>query len=80
MHLCIVIKEQSINPQDKVMNEELEKIELQIERLKTAIRQAQRKAKILEADMDEYIDELLELLSEAIKEKEKLKRSNNKAL
>lgn len=56
------------------MNEELEKIELQIERLKAAIQQAQRKAKILEMDMDEYIDELLELLSEAIKEKEKLKK------
>ena len=74
MYLCIVIKEQSINPKNKVMNEELEKIELQIERLKTAIRQAQRKAKILEMDMDEYIDELLELLSDAIKEKEKLKK------
>lgn len=57
-----------------MMNEELEKIELQIERLKAAIQQAQRKAKILEMDMDEYIDELLELLSEAIKEKEKLKK------
>lgn len=56
------------------MNEELEKIELQIERLKAAIQQAQRKAKILEMDMDEYIDELLELLSEAIKEKEKLRK------
>lgn len=74
MHLCIVIKEQNINPKSKVMNEDLEKIELQIERLKVAISQAQRKARILEIDMDEYIDELLELLSEAIKEKEKLKK------
>lgn len=57
------------------MNEELEKIELQIERLKVAIQQAQRKAKILEIDMDAYIDELLELLSEAIKEKENLKKT-----
>ena len=64
----------------KVMDEELEKIELQIERLKSAIRQTQRKAKILEIDMDEYIDELLELLSATIKEKEKLKKENNKAL
>lgn len=74
MYLCIVIKEQNINPKSKVMNEDLEKIELQIERLKVAISQAQRKARILEIDMDEYIDELLELLSEAIKEKEKLKK------
>lgn len=67
-------------PKSKVMDEELEKIELQIERLKSAIRQTQRKAKILEIDMDEYIDELLELLSATIKEKEKLKKENNKAL
>ncbi len=58
------------------MNEELEKIELQIERLKVAIQQARRKAKILEIDMDKHIDELLDLLSEAVKEKEILKKKN----
>lgn len=75
MYLCRYDKHPHVNLKRKMMNEELEKIELQIERLKVAIQQAQRKAKILEIDMDAYIDELLELLSEAIKEKENLKKT-----
>lgn len=60
------------------MENELEKIELHIERLKAAIMLTQRKARILERDMSEEIDRLLELLSETLKKrndiKEKLKK------
>lgn len=60
------------------MENELEKIELHIERLKAAIMLTQRKARILERDMSEEIDRLLELLSETLKKKDDIKEKLKK--
>lgn len=49
-------------------------MELHIERLKAAIQLTQRKAEVLEINLDDRINDLLEQLSEAIKEKEILKK------
>lgn len=60
------------------MENELEKIELHIERLKAAIMLTQRKARILERDMSEEIDRLLELLSETLKRRDDIKEKLKK--
>ncbi len=60
------------------MENELEKIELHIERLKAAIMLTQRKARILERDMSEEIDRLLELLSETLKKRDDIKEKLKK--
>jgi hypothetical protein len=60
------------------MENELEKIELHIERLKAAIMMAQRKARILETDMSDEIDRLLGLLSETLKKKDDIKEKLKK--
>jgi hypothetical protein len=60
------------------MENELEKTELHIERLKAAIMMAQRKARILETDMSEEIDRLLGLLSEALKKRDYIKENLKK--
>lgn len=60
------------------MENELEKTELHIERLKAAIMMAQKKARILETDMSEEIDRLLELLSETLKKRDYIKENLKK--
>lgn len=55
---------------------DLERIELEIEKVNQRIRNWQRKAKILEVDPDlsnRIIDEMLTELSELIKKRDKLK-------
>ncbi|WP_289290611.1 hypothetical protein [Bacteroides sp. 41_26] len=60
------------------MENELEKIELHIERLKAAIMMTQRKARVLETDMSDKIDRLLELLSETLKKRDDIKEKLKK--
>lgn len=71
MYLCIVkVKHELIS---KTMEKELEKWELHIERLKAAIQMTRRKEEVLEVNLEGRIDDLLKQLSEAIKERDRLK-------
>lgn len=52
--------------------DELEKVELTIVRLKSAISNSLRMQEVMEFDMSERIDNLLDLLSQAMKKREEL--------
>ncbi len=57
--------------------DELERVEMQIETIKSALRQWERQARILripETKKEQRMDELLDLLSEKMKLRDKLKK------
>lgn len=74
--LCnfIVSKNEVLIINKKTMEDELSKLELHIERLKVAIQITQKKAEVLEIDVDERMNELLDKLSKALKQREILKQ------